>query len=143
MDDLIVRTVSRIIIPFIQLYGIFVILHGHLSPGGGFPGGAILGASLILYTLAFGSNQGHKKMPHYLTKRVESGAVLWYLFLGMVGIWSGHLFLTNRAAGFFMGEPGQVISGGFIPLITIALGLKVASTMITLFHIMIEEERDA
>jgi multicomponent Na+:H+ antiporter subunit B len=143
MDDLIVKNISRMIIPFIQLYGIFVIFHGHLSPGGGFPGGAILGASIILYTLAFGAHKGHKKMPHTFSKKLESGAILWYVLLGMVGIWTGHHFLTNQAAGFFMGEPGQILSGGFIPLITIAIGIKVGSTIITLFHTMIEEEHES
>jgi multicomponent Na+:H+ antiporter subunit B len=142
MDDIIVKNISRMIIPFIQLYGIFVIFHGHLSPGGGFPGGAILGASIILYTLAFGAHRGHKKMPHYVSKKLESGAILWYILLGMVGIWTGHHFLTNQAAGFFMGQAGQILSGGFIPFITIAIGIKVGSTMITLFHTMIEEEHD-
>ena len=143
MDDLIVRNISRMIIPFIQLYGIFVIFHGHLSPGGGFPGGAILGASIILYTLAFGARKGHQKMPHHLSKKLESGAILWYMLLGMVGIWTGHHFLTNQQAGFYMGSTGQILSGGFIPLITLAIGLKVGSTMITLFHTMIEEEHES
>jgi multicomponent Na+:H+ antiporter subunit B len=140
MDDLIVKNISRLIIPFIQIYGIFVIFHGHLSPGGGFPGGAILGASIILYTLAFGKEKGHRKMPHRISTRIESGAIMWYMLIGMVGIWSGHAFLANQSAGFFMGEMGQIISGGMIPLITLAVGLKVGSTMITLFHTMIEEE---
>jgi len=143
MDNLIIRHVSRMIIPFIQLYGIFIILHGHISPGGGFPGGAILGASLILYTLSFGVRKGHEKVPHSVSKKVESGAILAYLLIGMVGIWTGHAFLTNQASGFFMGDVGQIISGGFIPLITIALGLKVGSTMITLFHAMIGEEQES
>lgn len=141
MDDLIVKYISRLIIPFIQLYGIFVIFHGHLSPGGGFPGGAILGASIILYTLAFGAERGHKKMPHRISQKLESGAIVWYIFLGMIGVWTGNRFLTNQAAGFYMGEVGAILSGGFIPLVTLAIGLKVGSTMITLFHTMIEEEQ--
>ncbi|SDY47303.1 MnhB domain-containing protein [Tindallia californiensis] len=140
MDDLIVRNISRMIIPFIQLYGIFVIFHGHLSPGGGFPGGAILGASIILYTLAFGAEKGHKKLPHSTSKWLESGAIIWFILLGLFGIFTGHVFLTNKAAGFYMGEVGDIISGGFIPLVTLAIGIKVGSTMITLFHTMIEEE---
>ena len=140
MDDLIVKYISRLIIPFIQLYGIFVIFHGHLSPGGGFPGGAILGASIILYTLAFGAERGHKKMPHLISQKLESGAIIWFVLLGMVGVWTGNRFLANQAAGFSMGEVGAILSGGFIPLITLAIGLKVGSTMITLFHTMIEED---
>ena len=142
MDDLIVRNVSRMIIPFIQLYGLFVIFHGHLSPGGGFPGGAILGASIILYTLTFGAEKGHQKMPHATSKWLESGAVILYLIVGLVGIWTGHMFLTNKSAGFYMGQAGEIISGGFIPIITLAIGIKVGSTMITLFHTMIDEEEE-
>ncbi len=140
MDDLIVKSVSRLIIPFIQVYGLFVVLHGHLSPGGGFPGGAIMGASIILYTLAFGIDRGHLKMPHSISKWLESGAVLLYIALGMVGIFAGYVFLTNKEAGFYMGQTGDIISGGFIPMVTLAIGIKVGSTMITLFHTMIEEE---
>jgi multicomponent Na+:H+ antiporter subunit B len=140
MDDQIVRVISRIIIPFIQVYGVFVVMHGHLSPGGGFPGGAILGASIILYTLAFGAEAGAKMIPHRTSKWLESGAILLYIAIGLVGIGVGRTFLTNRAAGFPMGELGNVISAGFIPFITIAIGIKVASTMITLFHTMIEKD---
>lgn len=140
MDDLIVRNISRMIIPFIQIYGLFVIFHGHLSPGGGFPGGAILGASIILYTLAFGSEKGNAKMPHSTSKWLESGAIMLYILIGLVGIFAGYVFLTNKTAGFYMGEAGDIFSGGFIPFITLAIGIKVGSTMITLFHTMIEEE---
>lgn len=127
--------------PFIQLYGCFVILHGHLSPGGGFPGGAILGASLILYTLAFGLEKGRRKMPEAYSKKVESGAILVYVALGISGVAVGGMFLTNRGAGFPMGEWGGLLSGGFIPLLTLAVGMKVAATMIALFQTMIEEEK--
>ncbi|SDK95696.1 MnhB domain-containing protein [Natronincola ferrireducens] len=140
MDDLIVKTVARLIIPFIQVYGIFIVMHGHLSPGGGFAGGAILGASFILYTLAFGLHKGHKKIPHEISSKVETGGILWFIFIGFIGIWTGHQFLTNKEAGFYMGDTGRVISAGLIPLATFGIGGKVASTMITLFHTLIEED---
>ena len=140
MDDLIVKVTSKIIIPFMQVFGIFVILHGHLSPGGGFAGGAILGASLILLTLAFGLNDAKKKMPHSMSKLVETGSILLIISLGLFGILSGYNFLTNGAAGFNLGKTGEVISAGFIPIATLAIGLKVGSTLITLFHTIIEED---
>jgi multicomponent Na+:H+ antiporter subunit B len=140
MDDLIVKHITKIVTPFIQLYGIFIILHGHISPGGGFAGGAIISASLILYTLSFGLEEGHKLAPHGLTSKVESGGVLWFIILGSAGIVFGGRFLDNRLAGFYMGEFGGLISGGLIPLATIGIGLKVASTMITLFHSTIQED---
>lgn len=140
MDDLIVKNITKIVTPFIQLYGIFIILHGHISPGGGFAGGAVIGASLILYTLAYGLDEGHKLTPHNLTSKVESGGILWFVLLGMVGILFGGRFLDNQSAGFYMGGFGNIISGGLISLATIGIGLKVASTMITLFHSTIQED---
>jgi len=140
VDDLIVKTITRMIVPFIQLYGVFVILHGHISPGGGFSGGAIVGASLILYTLAFGLKKGHQKIPHSIASKIETGGILWFISLGMVGILAGGNFLENQSAGFYMGDLGAVISSGLIALATIGIGLKVGSTIITLFHAMIEEE---
>lgn len=140
MEDLIVKTVTRLIVPFIQLYGVFIILHGHISPGGGFAGGAIIASSLVLYTLTYGLNNGHKKMPHNISSKIESGGLLCFIMLGLVGIISGGNFLANKSAGFNMGEFGRIFSAGLIPLATIAIGLKVASTIVTLFHTMIEEE---
>ncbi|MFP4457731.1 MAG: MnhB domain-containing protein [Clostridia bacterium] len=140
MDDLIVKTITKIITPFIQLYGIFVILHGHLSPGGGFAGGAIIGASFILFTLAFGIEESNKLIPHSVTSKIETGGILWFILLGLVGVVMGGSFLGNKVAGFPLGQLGSILSGGLITLATIGIGLKVASTMITLFHSIIEEE---
>jgi multicomponent Na+:H+ antiporter subunit B len=57
LDDIIIRTCSRIMIPFIQLYSLYVLVHGHTSPGGGFQGGCIMAASLILLAVSFSINE--------------------------------------------------------------------------------------
>ncbi|HBT19115.1 MAG TPA: sodium:proton antiporter [Clostridiaceae bacterium] len=140
MDDLFVKVTTKMILPFIQMYGLYVILHGHLSPGGGFSGGAIYAASMVLYTLAFGLKKGQQRMPHEVSSKVETGGILLYVLFGFAGIFLGYSFLTNKAAGFPMGEFGAVLSAGFIPIVTFAIGLKVMSTIVTLFHTMLEEE---
>lgn len=140
MDDLIVKTITRLIVPFIQVYGIFIILHGHISPGGGFSGGAVLGSSMILFTLSYGLTDATKKLPHKVTGVLESGGIIWYILLGLMGILLGGRFLSNKEVGFFMGQAGEILSAGIIPLITVAIGIKVASTVITLFHTIIEED---
>lgn len=140
MDDLIVKTITRLIVPFIQIYGIFIILHGHISPGGGFSGGAVLGSSIILFTLSFGLKKASKKLSHRVSAILESSGILWYILVGLLGIFLGGSFLSNREAGFFMGEAGRLLSAGIIPLLTVGIGIKVASTMITLFHTIIEED---
>ncbi len=140
MNDIIVRTVTRIIVPFLQLYGVFIILHGHISPGGGFSGGTLIGTSLILYTLVFGVARAQKKFSQRMSEIAESGGILLYLVVGVIGIFAVGSFLTNIEAGFPLGEPGTLLSAGMIPLLMIGIGIKVASTMVTLFHTLIEEE---
>ncbi len=140
MNDIIVKTVARILIPFIQLYGIFIMLHGHVSPGGGFAGGAMIGTSFVLYTLVFGIDKSKKKFSERVSEYAESGGILLYIALGLIGIIMAGSFLTNIDAGFPKGTPGSMFSGGMIPLLMIGIGIKVASTFITLFHTLIEEE---
>jgi len=140
MEDLIVRYISRILVPFVQLYGMYVVFHGHLSPGGGFSGGAIIGASMILYALAFNLQEGAKKIPHDLALILESSGGLIYAGVGLIGILLGANFLANRVAGFPLGTPGNLFSSGTIMIITLGVGIKVASTMITLFYSLIEGE---
>lgn len=139
MNDIIVKNITRIVIPFAQVYGIYVILNGHISPGGGFAGGAIIGTSLILYTLVFGREKGKKKFSHRVSEIAESGGIMFFILIGLIGLITAGRFLTNVEAGFPLGEIGSIISGGMIPLLMIAIGIKVASTMITLFNLLIDE----
>ena len=143
LDDIIVRTITKMIIPFIEIYGVFIILHGHITPGGGFSGGALLGTSLVLYTLVFGVHKAQKKFSEKASLFAESGGILWFIALGFIGIIVSGAFLSNQAVGFPMGNPGSLFSAGFIPLIMIGIGIKVASTMITLFHTVIEVDEHA
>jgi len=62
-DDIIIGTVARVMIPFIQLFALYVIMHGHHSPGGGFQGGVILGASLVLLLITHGIDETKRLCP--------------------------------------------------------------------------------
>ena len=141
MEDQIARMICRLVVPFIQVYGIYVILYGHLSPGGGFAGGAIVGASMILYALSFNLEEGSKKIPSATAKAMESGGALTFAFAGVVGLLLGYEYLTNLAVGLPAGVPGELISGGIIPLISIAIGVKITSTIVTLFYHLIGGEK--
>jgi multicomponent Na+:H+ antiporter subunit B len=66
--------------------------------------------------------------------------VAWFVIVGLVGLYFTGSFLSNQSAGFLTGEPGSLLSAGMIPLITIGVGLKVASTFVTLFNRLIEEK---
>ncbi len=140
MEDQITRLTSRLVVPFIQVYGIYIILHGHLSPGGGFSGGAIFGASLVLMALAFNLSAGVKQISHQSASLMESGGALGYALVGLIALLWGGNYLANRAASFPLGRAGELFSGGAIPVITVFVGMKVASTMVTLFYNLIEGE---
>ncbi len=139
MNDRLLYTIVKLMLPVIVVYGIFIILHGHVTPGGGFSGGAILGAALILYGLTFGQDASLKLFPESVSKRLESGGVLVYIGIGLIGLVLGGAFLTN-AGVFPLGDPGNILSGGMIPLLMIAIGIKVGSTMMTLFNALLEDE---
>ena len=127
-------------VPFIQLYGIYIVLHGHLSPGGGFSGGAIFGASLVLLAVSFNLEVGARQISEDVSSILESGGALGFVLTGLVSVAVGGHFLANRAAGFPMGEAGELFSSGAIMIITVFLGFKVASTIVSFFFHIIEGE---
>ena len=140
MRDFILKRGAAIILPFICIYGFYVILHGHVSPGGSFAGGIIVGLSFIAYSTIYGIEKGRVKLPEKVLTWTESYGTLWYGIMGMVGIVKGAPFLANKLAGVDLGAPGALSSGGLISLIGLGVGIRVASTMVTLFFTMMEEE---
>ncbi len=140
MRDFILKRVAAIILPFICIYGFYVILHGHVSPGGSFAGGIIVGLSFIAFSSIYGLEKGRTKLPETVLIWTESYGTLWYGIMGMVGIVKGVPFLANKLAGVDLGVPGTLSSGGLISLIGLGVGIRVASTMVTLFYTMMEEE---
>lgn len=142
MNDIILKTITKLLFPFILLFGFFIIMHGHITPGGGFSGGAIVSAGFVLYTLTYGLHAAEAKLPHHILKLVETAGVLWYILVGLVGAVTIGSFLSNASAGFPLGEAFSLLSSGMIALLTIGIGIKVASTMITLFRTLIEDHHD-
>ncbi|HHU91335.1 MAG TPA: sodium:proton antiporter [Clostridiaceae bacterium] len=140
MKDFILKRMASIILPFICIYGFYVILHGHVSPGGSFAGGIIVGLSFIAYSTIYGIEKGRKKLPEKVLVAAESYGTLWYGIMGLVGIIKGVPFLANKLAGVDLGVPGTLNSGGLISFIGFGVGIRVASTMVTLFFTMMEEE---
>lgn len=126
-------------IPVLQMYGIYIIAHGAASPGGGFAGGSVVGLSMVLYTLVFGMDKSLGKVPNKTTRFFVSFGPFWYASLGFVGILRGVNFLANKAAGVPLGTPGSLFSSGLIAIITVGVGIKVASTILSLFQMFAEE----
>lgn len=122
---LIVKEATKLVIGFILLYSIYLILYGHLSPGGGFSGGVVLACGFILLVLAFGKEFVDTLISDYsLTKWDCIGAIA-FLVLALLGYIGGGVFVN------FLAKPGDfsLISAGTIPLANIAIGLKVGACM--------------
>lgn len=140
MRDFIFKRIIILIVPFICMYGFYVILHGSSSAGGSFAGGIILALGFIAFATVYGVEKGKEKLPEKILVWVESYGTLWYGIIGMVGIFKGAPFLANKLAGVNPGRPGSLSSGGLIALLGLGVGIRVASTMITLFFTMKGEE---
>ena len=140
MRDYIFKRIAAIFVPFICIFGFYVILHGASSAGGSFAGGIILGLAFIVYATVYGVEEGKSKLPSKVLNLVESYGTLFYVLVGLVGVFRGAPFLSNKLAGISLGRPGSIFSGGLISILGIGVGIRVANTMITLFFTMKGEE---
>ncbi len=125
-NDKILQLSAKILVPVIIMFGIYVILNGHLSPGGGFSGGAIIGAGLILYVNAFGFEKASRIMNR------KNYAVISVVPLLFYAIAKGYSFFTGAnhlESGISTGTPGAILSGGLILPLNICVGIVVACTM--------------
>ena len=119
----ILNTASQILVPIMLLFGAYVFINGHLSPGGGFQGGAIIASGLVLMFLA----QPKKAIGHKLINIVESISGVSFVLLGVAGILFASGFLDNKILS--LGRFGTLFSAGLIPIIYIFVGLKVGSEL--------------
>ena len=133
---MIVKTVARWLKGFILLYGIYIVLYGHLTPGGGFAGGVVIACSFILLTLAGGEVHGLSFFTKGWASTLDGVGLLLFLALAWLGtLWAEGVFFENFIA---TPEPRRftLISGGFIPAANVALGLKVASSLFLVFTVL-------
>ena len=143
-----VKTVTRWLKGPILLFGIYLVMYGHITPGGGFGGGVVIACAFILITLASGERAALHLFSKSVSSRLDSVGLLAFLALGWLGTGlAGTYFYSNfittpEAAQF------SLLSGGIMPMANIALGLKVASalflvfTLLTAFHIAEQEVSD-
>lgn len=135
--DSILQMTTAPLIPIIFLFGIYVILFGHLSAGGGFSGGAILGAGLILYRNAFGEERSKKLFSYKTFQRVSSVALLAYALMKGYSFFMGANHLDS---GIPLGKLGAILSGGLILPLNICVGCVVACTMYTFYSLFCKGE---
>ena len=126
----IVKTVSSWVKVLIFLFGIYIILFGHLTPGGGFAGGVILASSYVLLMLAFGREFVQKNLPSSVASRLDClGAFLFALIAVLGLVFGGTLFVNFLYREYLPGTPFDLVSAGTIPLSNIAIGLKVGASL--------------
>lgn len=120
--SLIVRVGAHLIYPLIILLGAYVFIHGHLTPGGGFQGGAIIATGVLLMFTSYRTFEVSHKWLTYL----ESFAGISFVTIGLSGLIWGSSFLQNILP---LGAPNELFSAGVIPIIYIAVGIKVAAEL--------------
>ncbi len=132
-----IRCAGKYLSPLVMLYGIYVILNGHLSPGGGFSGGSIVGAGLILYSVAY----GHKKMQTFFTMKtftiINVTCLLVYCACKSYSFFTG---ANHVGASVPKGIPGMILSSGFILPLNICVGMIVTCTMYGFYSLFTKGE---
>lgn len=138
----IVRSTSEFLIPFIFIFGLYMIMHGHLTPGGGFQGGAVFASGMALLVVAFGSYKLEKKSKPYVLSMLESTGALAFIGLAFGGIAVGFFYNFLVGSSIFGHIPssgpnrGDMWTGGTIPLMNLAVGLKVIAGLSLIVLVM-------
>lgn len=132
-DDIIVKTISRILIPFIQLFGLYVIAHGHYSPGGGFQGGVILGASFVLLFLTRGYDEAKTRISEKTVIIFASLGLLIYSGIGLICLFLGGNYLDySKLSVLLHVNPARARSLGILGIET-GVGFAVMAVMFSIF----------
>jgi multicomponent Na+:H+ antiporter subunit B len=147
----IVKTISNIAFPIITIYGLYVIAHGHLTPGGGFQGGAVVASGCAMILVAYGSVWTMRKVKEKHLSILESLGAIGFISLGFIGIlliflysdYTGSFFknfLFNQNVLPIFNEIGKGLSNintaGVIPLMNFAVGLKVIAGLFVIVLVM-------
>lgn len=135
--DPVVKSLAMVLVPFNLMLGVYVVLNGHLSPGGGFSGGAIMGASLILFSSAY----GYRRVKNIITEKVIK--IVTFVSLTFYAVAKGYSFFTgaNHLHSIISpGTPGRIMSAGIILPLNIAVGFVVTMTMYSFYALFTREE---
>ncbi len=132
--DLVIRTTCRMIIPFIQVFALYVIAHGHHSPGGGFQGGVIFGATLVLFAIGFNLRLALRQMGEKITAFMCALGVLIYAGTGILCMLFKSNFLDYSALSSLLGTDSVMARSHGILMVEIGVGIAVMAVMIVLYY---------
>jgi multicomponent Na+:H+ antiporter subunit B len=131
-----VRVVGLALVGPVVLFGVYVVTHGHLSPGGGFQGGVVLATAALLVYLSGEYVTLRRVSPEVLGDLAESTGAAGYVAVGLLGVAAGATFLANVLP---LGQPGALLSAGTIPVLNLAVGLEVAGGFVLLLSEFLEQ----
>lgn len=141
----IVRTIALVVLPFALVFGFYIIIHGHLTPGGGFQGGAVVASAAALLVVAFGSHWVLAKVGKGSLSSLESIGAVMFASLALLGIAFGAVYFGNFLAGTSLpfgvipaigSTLSDVNTGGVLPLMNVAVGLKVVAGLFAIVLVM-------
>ena len=128
--SVIVKTITRFTVWLILLFGIYLVAHGHLSPGGGFAGGVVVALSYVHLTLAYGKNFVMDRINRSVMHSLEALAALIFVLIGILGLY----FIGNFLANFLgIGNLYYLESAGYIPILNIIICIKVGMGLYLVF----------
>ena len=130
----IIRIVTKLLIPYILLFGFYVQFHGDFGPGGGFQAGVVIAAAIILYGLVFGLQSAMRVAPPWLVEKAMAVGVLVYAGTGMISMFRGDAFLNYESLKHDVGNH-QIPSGQHLGifLVELGVGITVTAVMIMIF----------
>lgn len=132
--DPILKCCSDLVLPIIITLGLYIIIHGHLSPGGGFQGGVLIAGAFAILYISYGVKNLSEKMKLNVLKVGEDIGALGFIILAFLGLIFGGTFFKNI---FYLGKPGELFSSGSIFLMNFAVGFKVFAGVSFLILIML------
>jgi multicomponent Na+:H+ antiporter subunit B len=132
-DDVIVKAVARLLVPFIMVYALYVVMHGHYSPGGGFQGGVILAAGFVLLSISHGLEKTRRRMSEKVAGVIGSIGVLIYGGIGVLCLILGGNYLDyGKLSKILHVTPAEARSLGILG-VEIGVALAVMAVMCVIF----------
>ncbi|MBN1805513.1 MAG: hypothetical protein JW837_09695 [Sedimentisphaerales bacterium] len=127
----IVKTIASWVKVLIFLFGIYIIIFGHLTPGGGFAGGVILASSYVLLLLAYGRQFAEENLSLSRASKLDCIGAILFIVIALCGLKYGSFFYNFVHQQWFAGKETafKLVSAGTIPLSNIAIGLKVGASL--------------
>ena len=132
-EDIIIRTVIRLMVPFIQVFGLYVIFHGGGGPGGGFQGGVIMAASIILYVMAFGITAGKQRLSEKVNMIMRSTGLYLYGGAGVLALIFGGKFLDYGVIPLPFLDPAHIRAFMIDGVVEVGVAITVMAVMVTIF----------